>query len=98
MSVLIDIKRHTIFGPMYREGREEGREEGRQQGREEGREQGLEEGVLEGECRIALRQLARRFGQLPPAHVKRIKAMNSQEIESLSVRLLDAPSLKDLLP
>ncbi len=86
MSVLIDIKRHTIFGPMYREGREEGRQEGR------------EEGVLEGERRIALRQLTRRFGELPPAYVKRIKAMNSQEIESLTDCLLDAASLKDLLP
>ena len=86
MSVLIDIKRHTIFGPMYREGREEGRQEGR------------EEGVLEGERRIALPQLTRRFGELPPAYVKRIKAMNSQEIESLTDCLLDAASLKDLLP
>lgn len=81
MSVLIDMKRHTIFGPLYREGREEGREEG----------------VLEGERRMALRQLTRRFGKLPPSSVKRIRAMKSEDLELLSVRLLDATSLQELL-
>ncbi len=53
--------------------REEGREEGRQEGREEGRQEGREEGERVGEERgreealrgTLIRQLRRRFGQLP---------------------------------
>ena len=81
MSVLIDINRHTIFGPMYREAIQQGREEG----------------ALEGERRLALRLLTKRFGKLPSASARRIRSMDSAELETLTLRLLDAGSLSDLL-
>lgn len=77
MSVLIDINRHTIFGPMYREG--------------------IEQGALEAERRLALRLLTKRFGKLPSASARRIRSMDSAELETLTLRLLDAGSLSDIL-
>ena len=77
MSVLIDINRHTIFGPMYREA--------------------IQQGALEVERRLALRLLTKRFGKLPSASARRIRSMESAELETLTLRLLDAGSLSDIL-
>jgi hypothetical protein len=77
MSVLIDINRHTIFGPMYREA--------------------IQQGALEAERRLALRLLTKRFGKLPSASARRIRSMDSAELETLTLRLLDAGSLSDIL-
>jgi flagellar biosynthesis/type III secretory pathway protein FliH len=71
------------------EGMEVGMERGRQEGRQEGREEGKRDLLLE--------QLERRFGPLPPATVKRVRALtSSDEISRLAARVLDAPSLEDL--
>lgn len=89
MSVLIDINRHTIFGPIHRDGLRQGREEGIQEGREEGR--------LDGARTLALRLLAHRFGAVPPSAARRVRAMNSEEIDTLSARLFEVGSVKELL-
>lgn len=85
MSVLIDINRHTIFGPIHREGLKEGLEKGREEGREEG-------------ARLfAVDLLTQRFGKLSPAHAKRIRNMNQAELATLRTRIFEAKTLKDLL-
>ncbi len=81
MSILIDINRHTIFGPIHREGVKEGLEKGQQKGARE----------------LALRLLARRFGELPPSTVRRIRTMNADELDTITTRLFEVTSLKDLL-
>ena len=84
MSILIDINRHTIFGPIHREGLKEGLEKGREEGREEG-------------ARLfAADLLTQRFGKLPPAQAKRILSMNQAELATLRTRIFEARSLKDL--
>jgi len=80
MSILIDINRHTIFGPIHREGVKEGIEKGQQKGASE----------------LVLRLLARRFGELPPSAVRRIRTMNADELDTLTARLFEVTSLKDL--
>ncbi len=80
MSVLIDINRHTIFGPIHREGVKEGIEKGQQKGASD----------------LVLRLLARRFGELPPSAVRRIRTMNADELDTLTARLFEVTSLKDL--
>jgi flagellar biosynthesis/type III secretory pathway protein FliH len=84
MSILIDINRHTIFGPIHREGLKEGLEKGR------------EEGLDEGARLFAADLLTQRFGKLPPAHAKRIQNMNQAELATLRTRIFEARSLKDL--
>jgi hypothetical protein len=46
---------------------------------------------------LLLEQLERRFGPLPQATVKRVRALtSSEELSRLAARVLDAPSLEDL--
>jgi len=61
-----------------------------------GRQEGLQEGRLEGERRIVLRQLKRRFGELPEATRARIEAANTDALERWSDRLLAAGSLDEV--
>ncbi len=84
MSILIDINRHTIFGPIHREGVKEGMEKG------------LEKGLEEGARLFAADLLMQRFGKLSPAQAKRIRSMNQAELATLRTRIFDAKSLKDL--
>ncbi len=93
MPILNDIMDHEVFGPKIREGMEKGLQKGLQKGLEKG----LTKGRREGERTIVLRQIAQRFGSVPPATLKRIEALPSSKLERLAVRLLDATSLDDLL-
>jgi hypothetical protein len=84
MPILDDIMDHDLFGPAIRQGREDGREEAREEAREHLR------------C-ILSRQIAQRFGPAPAWAEERIKALSSTDIDDVALRLLDAPSLEDLL-
>ncbi|HJZ99359.1 MAG TPA: DUF4351 domain-containing protein [Candidatus Solibacter sp.] len=85
MPVLIDIMKNEVLGPVYRKGRDEGREEGRQKGRQDG------------EIAILRRLIAARFGRLPAWAGKRLAAKSTVELEELSVRVLSASSIRELL-
>ncbi len=89
MPILEDIMGHDLLGPILRKGLEQGREEGREEGRQEGR--------FEGELAILRRQIERRFGPVPDWAEKRLAARSASELLDLSVRLLDAQSLEQLL-
>lgn len=43
------------------------------------------------------RQLTRRFGELPPEVLQRLAAADAARIEAWADRVLDAPSLEDVL-
>ncbi len=81
MPILNDIMDDAVFGPE----------------RKRGIKLGLEKGKEEGERKIVLRQIARRFGSVPPAVRKRIEALPVPKLERLAIRLLDARSLDELL-
>ncbi len=81
VPILNDIRDHELFGREYKKGREEGRQEGRQ----------------EGELVILRRQIEKRFGSVPAAATERLSKLSAKELEELSVRVLDARSLEDLL-
>jgi predicted transposase/invertase (TIGR01784 family) len=65
-------------------------------GRQEGLQQGRQEGRQEGERRLVLRQLRRRFGELPEALRERVEAAQCEELERWSDRLLSAGSLDEV--
>lgn len=68
-----------------------------QEARQEARESALKEGVEQGKRDLLLDLLEHRFGRLPKATVKRVKALSSsEELSRLAARVLDAPSLEDL--
>ena len=58
---------------------------------------GLEEGELEGERKVLRRQIEKRFGPIPGWAEERLASRSAAELEDLSVRVLDAQSMEDLL-
>lgn len=81
MPILNDILDNKVLGREFKRGREEGREEGLQ----------------EGELTVLRRQIQKRFGALPVWAEERLTGRSTAELEELSVRVLDAQSLEDLL-
>ncbi|WP_016952303.1 Rpn family recombination-promoting nuclease/putative transposase [Anabaena sp. PCC 7108] len=72
----------------YQDVKEEGRQEGKQEGRQEGRQ--------EGEKSIVLRQLTKRFGEVPSELKSQIEKLSLEQLETLGEELLDFVSLDDL--
>jgi flagellar biosynthesis/type III secretory pathway protein FliH len=82
---------------LRQEGFEVGIREGIEEGKEEGRQEGKQVGMQEGKRALLLELLDRRFGPLPEATVKRVRALtSSEELSRLAARVLEAPSLDDL--
>jgi Domain of unknown function (DUF4351) len=81
MPVYIDILENKVLGPPYKKGLEEGRQEGRQ----------------EGELAILRRLIEKRFGAIPGWVEERLAGRSAVELEDLSVRVLDALSMEDLM-
>ncbi len=54
-------------------------------------------GLQQGELIVVRRQIEKRFGSIPATLDDRLATMSTSEIEDLSVRLLDASSLEQLL-
>jgi predicted transposase YdaD len=71
---------NDIIGPAIRQGLQQGRQEGRQ----------------EGELTILRRLMIKRFGPLPSWADERLTTLSTTELEDLSLRLLDAPTINDL--
>ncbi|MEG3438458.1 DUF4351 domain-containing protein [Pannus brasiliensis CCIBt3594] len=57
----------------------------------------LAEGEAKGEVKLILRQLTRRFGEIPQDMTEKIRELQVEEIESLGDSLLDFQSLSDLV-
>ena len=81
MPVFIDILENKVLGREYKRGLQEG----------------LQEGELKGELRILRRVIEKRFGSVPSWAEERLASRSAVELEELSVRVLDTPSLEDLL-
>jgi hypothetical protein len=54
-------------------------------------------GLQDGELTVLRRQIEKRFGPLPPWAEERLTACATTALEDLSTRVLDTPSLEDLL-
>lgn len=61
--------------------------------RQEGREAGLQEGRQEGASGLLEQQLSRKFGQLSPEIVARLREADTAQLEAWSLNVLDAESL-----
>ena len=58
----------------------------------------LRQGRAEGERLVVLRQIGRRFGQVPEWAKQRIDSLSASDLEEVELRLLEAGSLEELLP
>ncbi len=70
---------------------------GREEGRAEGKAEGKVEGKAEGRAEILIRQLALRFGPLPPVVEARIRSAGIDELDRLAVQVLTAHTLQEAL-
>jgi predicted transposase YdaD len=92
-----DFTSSAIYKEIFGQGRSEGLQEGLQEGRLEGRDAGMREGRQAEAAALALRQLQRRFGALPPAAQQaQIQALPLAQLEALAEALLDFQSPNDL--
>jgi predicted transposase YdaD len=89
MPIDIDIREHEVLGPMFKEAEQKGRQEGRREGRQEG--------LQEGELTVLRRLIEKRFGALPGWAGEKLAALSASELEDLSMRVLDAKSVEELL-
>jgi predicted transposase YdaD len=85
MPILDDIMDHEVLG----------RE--RKRGIALGRAEGKAEGMAEGERRILTGLITKRFGPIPDWAKQHLETLTVPDLEQLSLRLFDAPTLHDLL-
>ena len=76
--------------------REQGEREGREQGKLEGREQGKEEGRLTEAVALVMRQIKKRFGEIPADAIGTLESLLLSDLESLTEDIFDFNSLEDL--
>jgi hypothetical protein len=55
-----------------------------------------ERGIIEGQRRMALRQLAAKFGPLSPAITQRVQGLSPEQLDQLLLDLLKSSTLKEL--
>ena len=81
MPILIDILENKVLGREYKRGLQEGELKGE----------------LKGELTVLRRLIEKRFGAIPKWAEEWLAARSITELEELSVRVLDAKSIEDLL-
>jgi hypothetical protein len=81
MPLLDDISDNKVLGREYKRGLQEGRQVG----------------IREGQLIILRRQIEKRFGAIPNWAEEQLTARSARELEDLSVRIFDAPSIEDML-
>ena len=71
-------------------------EEGERRGEEKGRKEGKREGRIQQAIALVMRQLKKRFGQIPEATIAQIEELSIEDLETLAEDFLDFNSLEDL--
>jgi predicted transposase YdaD len=89
MPIHIDILENKVLGREYKRGLQDGELKGEIRGEVKGE--------IKGELAILRRQIEKRFGPLPPWAEESLTARTITQLEDLSLRVLDAESLEDLL-
>ena len=81
MPILNDILEHKVLGREFKRGREEG----------------VQQGVQQEAATMLRRLIERRFGAIPIWAAEKLAHRSTAELEELSMRVLDAQSLEELL-
>jgi hypothetical protein len=81
MPIDVDIREHEVIGPLLKEAEQEGERRGERKG----------------ELAVLRRLLQKRFGPIPSWATEQLASRSTAEMEELSVRVLDAKSIEDLM-
>ncbi|WP_139294482.1 DUF4351 domain-containing protein, partial [Microcystis aeruginosa] len=84
------------LAPLYQQDREQAIQEGLKRGLQQGVQQGIQQGRQQGEAKLVLRQLQRRFGEIPQNLEETIRNLPVERLEDLGLALLDFNTLTDL--
>jgi flagellar biosynthesis/type III secretory pathway protein FliH len=84
------------LAPLYQQDREQAVQEGLKRGLQQGVQQGVQQGEQRGEAKLVLRQLQRRFGEIPQNLEETIRKLPVERLEDLGLALLDFDTLTDL--
>jgi predicted transposase YdaD len=84
------------LAPLYQQDREQAVQEGLKRGLQQGVQQGIQQGRQQGEAYLLLRQLQRRFGEIPQNLEETIRKLPVERLEDLGIALLDFDNLADL--
>jgi hypothetical protein len=85
MPIDVDIREHEVIGPLLKEAEQEGERKGERRGERKG------------ELAVLRRLLQKRFGPIPSWAAEHLASRSTAEMEELSVRVLDAKSIEDLM-
>ena len=77
----------------WREGLEAGMKKGRKQGLQKGRQEGRQEGSTTEARNILLRQLRRRFGEVPAEIETRLNSANREQLEDWIDRVYEVETV-----
>ncbi|MFM7256634.1 MAG: DUF4351 domain-containing protein [Betaproteobacteria bacterium] len=69
---------------------------GMEQGPQEGMEQGIQQGIQQGEVAVLMRQLHKRFGELPEEIELRLHKATLEPLEVWADRVLDARTINEV--
>ena len=89
MPILNDILDNKVLGREFKRGLQEGKLEGELEGERKGERKG--------ELTILRRLIEKRFGAIPSWAEERLAARTTAGLEELSVCVLDAQSIEELL-
>jgi flagellar biosynthesis/type III secretory pathway protein FliH len=73
------------------------REEGMQRGMMKGMQKGMQQGMQQGEAKVLIRQLTKRFGELPEEISRKIETADADTLLQWSERVLTAKTLDEVL-
>lgn len=90
------LRESPWYQEILTEGLQQGFQQGIERGIERGIEQGIERGQQQGEASLIIRQLTRRFGELSPEIVDRIRFLPVPQLDELGESLFDIATLDDL--
>jgi predicted transposase YdaD len=91
------LEESVVYQDIFQKGEQKGLQKGERRGFQKGLKQGEKQGVQQGERRVALRQLERRFGKLPPGVRGQIAELALTQLEELCEALLDFQTRRDML-
>jgi flagellar biosynthesis/type III secretory pathway protein FliH len=74
----------------------EWKKEGLMEGRKEGRKEGLMEGTLKGRAAALERLLRKRFGEIAPMYLEKIRNASIEQLDIWLERILDAKCIEDV--
>jgi hypothetical protein len=97
LNAIADLKElENMLAKRVKEWTREWERQGLEKGMQKGMEQGLQQGLQQGEAAVLVRQLTRKFGELPPEARRRIESADAETLLSWSERVLDASKLDDV--